>query len=74
MGFVTYKFLSVFDSFFDINTLYGIFMQGFLSGIIGILAFVLVLIILKNRELSEAWNTLHKKFWKAKVVVPDPEL
>lgn len=74
MGFVTYYFLSVFDVIFNINTLSGIFFQGFLSGIIGIAAAVLVLFLLKNRELVEVWTTLHKKIWKAKVIVPDMEL
>jgi len=74
MGFVTYVMLSVFDTVFDINTLYGIFMQGFLSGVVGIFSFVILLVILRNREIGEVWGTLHKKFWKAKVVVPDAEM
>ncbi len=56
---------------FNINTLVGIFMQGFCAGILGIIVGVLVLKILKSAELDEAWNTLHKKFWKTKTVVPD---
>ena len=74
MGFVTYKCLSFFDNIFDINTLYGIFLQGFLSGIIGITSAVLVLHLLKSKELPEIWNTLHQKIWGARVVVPDAEL
>lgn len=74
MGFVTYSFLAVFDSVFDINTLVGIFMQGFFSGIIGIISAVITLILLKNKELQEVWGTLHKRIWGAKVIVPDPEL
>lgn len=74
MGFVTYSFLAVFDSVFDINTLVGIFMQGFSSGIIGIISAVITLILLKNKELQEVWGTLHKRIWGAKVIVPDPEL
>lgn len=74
MGFVTYKSLSVFDNIFNINTLLGIFMQGFLSGIIGIISAVLILYLLNNRELKEVWYILHKKIWKARVVGPDAEL
>lgn len=74
MGYVAYKFLDVFDEIFDINTLIGIFLQGFLSGIIGIAVAILVLYLLGSTELKEVWNTLHKKIWKAKVVGPDPEL
>lgn len=74
MGYVAYKFLDVFDDIFDINTLIGIFLQGLLSGTIGIVVAVLVLYLLNSTELKEVWNTLHKKIWKAKVVGPDPEL
>jgi peptidoglycan biosynthesis protein MviN/MurJ (putative lipid II flippase) len=74
MGFVTYSFLAVFDSVFNINTLIGIFMQGLLSGVVGIISAVITLFLLKNKELQEVWITLHKKIWGAKVIVPDPEL
>jgi len=75
MGVITYKFLDVFDNVFNITTLHGIFLQGFLSGIIGIASAVLVLYLLKNRELMEVWKALHKKIWKVKVIVPgtDPQ-
>ncbi len=71
MGFVTYKFLDIFSNFFNLDTLFGIFMQGALSGIVGIISAVFVLFLLKNRELSEVWGALHKKIWKTKVVIPD---
>jgi peptidoglycan biosynthesis protein MviN/MurJ (putative lipid II flippase) len=74
MGFVTYLFLDIFDSIFNIKTLFGIFMQGLSSGIIGIVTAVATLFILKNQELGEVWSALHKKIWKVKVVVPDAEL
>ncbi len=75
MGFVTYQALGIFDSVFNINTLPGIFLQGFLSGVLGIIAAIFVLYLLKSRELVEVWGTLHKKIWKAKVIVPgtDPQ-
>ena len=74
MGYVTYKSLSIFDTVFNINTLFGIFLQGFLSGIIGIISAILVLYLLHSKELAEVWSTLHKKIWKAKVIVPDAGL
>jgi putative peptidoglycan lipid II flippase len=74
MGFVTYLCLNIFDVAFDINTLSGIFFQGFCSGIVGIISAVIVLYLLKNKELFEVWGTLHKKIWKAQVIVPDAEL
>jgi len=71
MGFTAYLGLNVFVNIFNINTLIGIFMQGFLSGIIGIITFILVLKLLKSPELEEAGNTIHKKFWKVRPIVPD---
>lgn len=74
MGFVAYECLSIFDNYLNIDTLMGIFLQGFLSGIIGIISAVIVLYMLKSTELKEVWTTLHHKIWKAKVIPPDAEL
>ena len=73
MGFVAYRALNVFDKIFDLNTLSGIFFQGFLSGLIGIAVGLVVLILLKNKEIKEVWATLHHKIWKAKIIAPEPE-
>lgn len=74
MGYVTYRCLGLFDNIFDLDTLFGIFMQGFLSGIMGIFVSIVLLYLLKSRELSEVWATLHRKIWKSNVVGPDAEL
>lgn len=71
MGFITYLCLGIFNNIFNINTLLGIFMQGFCSGIIGIFFLIIILKILKSSELEETINTLHKKFWKTKPIIPD---
>jgi len=72
MGFVTYLFLNVFSLVFDLETLLGIFLQGFCAGVLGILTATFVLKILKSPELSEVWRTLHHKILKAKAVAPEP--
>lgn len=69
MGFVSYLMLGVFGNFVDMNTAVGVFLQGFLSGISGILVYLFVLILLKSLELAEVWSTFHRKFWKTKVIV-----
>ena len=68
MGFVTHQFLSLFDDVFDINTFWGIFAQGFFSGILGIIAGVTLLILLGNREIREIKGSLLRKFWKTQTV------
>ncbi len=74
MGFVSYISLEFFGSIFNLNTLPGIFLQGLFAGIIGITSAIVVLYVLKSRELIEVWSTLHKKIWKAKAISPDAEL
>lgn len=74
MGLVAYQGLNIFDHVFDINKLHGIFLQGLLSGLVGIVAGVIVLYVLGSRELGEAMDTFKKKIWRAKVVPPDAEL
>ena len=65
MGFVSFQFLRVFDNIFDINTFWGILLQGLLSGIIGIAFGVFLLKLFRNKEMSEIWKSLHSRFWKA---------
>jgi len=74
MGYVSYVSLNILDGVLNINTLMGIFLQGFISGVLGIISAVIVLYILDSQELKEVWTTLHHKIWKAKIVPPDPEL
>ncbi|MSR71270.1 MAG: hypothetical protein EXS50_01170 [Candidatus Taylorbacteria bacterium] len=74
MGYVAYLSLNVFDKVFNINKVFGIFMQGFCAGIVGIIAGIAILILLKSPELSQIWRTLHSKIWRAKVVAPDTEV
>jgi putative peptidoglycan lipid II flippase len=74
MGYTAYISLGYFDGVFNVNTLLGIFLQGFISGILGIITGIIVLYLLNSEELKEVWSTLHHKIWKAKVVPPDPEL
>lgn len=71
MGFVSYFFLGIFDDVFNITTGRGIFFQGLLSGILGIASGVLVLYLMKNRELADLIKTLSHKFWKNKVLAPE---
>ncbi len=71
MGAVSYLCLNIFVKIFDINTFLGILSQGFFSGIIGIISGVIILHLLGSKELEETGQTLHKKFWRVKTVVPE---
>lgn len=72
IGGVAYVSLNIFSPIFGIVTFWGVFLQGLISGILGIIAGILVLHLLKNEELKELVRTLHTKFWQAKVVT-DPQ-
>jgi putative peptidoglycan lipid II flippase len=74
MGYVTYVCLNFFGMT-AVNTThtFGIFLQGFLSGLVGIAAGIVVLLLLKNEEIQEVWKTLHGKIFKPKQVVVGPD-
>jgi peptidoglycan biosynthesis protein MviN/MurJ (putative lipid II flippase) len=71
MGVVAYLLLGLLDGVFNINTGKGIFLQGFVSGIVGIASGVLVLYIMKNKELFDIAHALSNKFWRNRVVAPE---
>lgn len=73
MGYVTFISLRFFNMFFPLTKLWGVFLQGFCAGIVGIMALIIVLRMLQNKELKEVWETLHHKIWKAKVIIPGQE-
>lgn len=73
MGYVAFISLRFFNIFFPLTKAWNVFFQGFFAGILGIIVGIIILVILKNREIEEIWRTLHHKFWKSNVVVPDQE-
>jgi len=75
IGVVSYLGLNVFSPIFGTTTGWGVFLQGFISGILGICAGVIVLYLLKNEELKDLIKTFKTKFWRTKVLVaPQEEL
>lgn len=71
IALVTYVFLGLFDDVFSLSTFWGIFLQGFLSGILGIISGVCVLHILKNEEIKNVYVVLRRKFWKNKMITQE---
>lgn len=67
MGYAAFLSLRIFAGAFPLTKVWGIFLQGLCSGIVGLIVLVLVLIILQNKELMVVWKTLHSKIWKANV-------
>ena len=73
IGLVSYLCLNILSPIFGTTTFWGVFLQGFISGIAGILVGILVLYLLKNQELKELIHTLKTKFWRVKVIAPPQE-
>ncbi len=73
MGAVTYGALNILVLLINQNTFWGVFLQGFLSGTVGISIFVSVMFALRNEDMREFGKTLHRKFWKSSVIVEASE-
>jgi putative peptidoglycan lipid II flippase len=71
MGFVAYHSLGLLDGIIKVDTAGGIFLQGLLSGSIGIAAGIALLRLMGNREVTEIWLSLHARIWKAKAIAPE---
>jgi len=67
MGYVAYLGLRIFEPIFPLEKVWGLFFQGLCAGILGIIVGIIILALLKSRELTEVWTTLHRKIWKAPV-------
>ncbi len=72
MGYISFLSLRIFAAFFPLTKVWGIFLQGLCSGLVGIVVLVIMLKILKNQELEDVITTLHHKIWK--VPVPPAEV
>ncbi len=73
LGLVAYLGLNVFSPIFGTTTFWGVFLQGFISGIFGVITAIFVLYLLKNEELRDVGRALHTKFWRAKIIAPSQE-
>jgi putative peptidoglycan lipid II flippase len=73
IGLVSYLSLNALSPVFGLTTFWGVFLQGFISGIFGILAGALVLYLFKNEELNNLRKVLKTKFWRVRVIAPSQE-
>ena len=73
LGAVAYVSLNILSPIFGTTTFLGVFLQGFISGILGIISAILVLYLLKNEELKDITKALKTKFWRTNVVASSQE-
>ncbi len=67
VGVVTFYSLRVFDSFWTLDSLLGVFGHAFVSGTVGIAAGAGFLYLIGNREMKEISAKLAEKLWKTKI-------
>lgn len=67
-GYVSFGMLRILDDVFNLETLIGVFMQGFVSGILGLSVAAIILYMIGNREIRIVWETLHKKIWRTRFI------
>lgn len=72
-GFVAYEFLEVFGMYLNLNSFAGIFLQGLVAGVAGLLTWWLILELMNNTDIREVRAAFFNKFWKSGVVIPDRE-
>ena len=73
IGFIAYISLNFLSPIFGTTTFWGVFLQGFISAVFGILVGFVVLYLLKNEELRDLMDTLKTKFWRAKILAPSQD-
>jgi len=63
-GFAAYGALHVFASLVNMRTLIGIFTQGLVAGIVGIIVYAIAGFILKSEEMFSFWKVVsHRLHW-----------
>lgn len=72
-GFVAYQVLNILASHLDLDTFNGIFIQGLVAGVLGLVSTFILLVVMGNKEVKELMITLHHKFWQARPFASAPE-
>lgn len=73
-GAAAYGVLAALGGIMDINTTLGVVSEGVLAGLAGLAVTALMLALLRNPELMEAYASLHRRFTKAPPAVEATEV
>lgn len=66
----SYGALNILVAGIKTDTLLGIFLQGFIAGMIGIGAIIAGYYVTRSPELIEVWHALRRRLFRARVVAP----
>ncbi|MFA5124290.1 MAG: murein biosynthesis integral membrane protein MurJ [Patescibacteria group bacterium] len=70
-GLVSYFSLQLFDDYVSMQTFWGIFFQGFIAGLLGLLGYVVLGLILKIEEMFIFLTSMKRKLFRSAVVMTD---
>lgn len=73
-GFSAYAALQLMVQLVDIDTFIGIFVQGFVGGIVGLLATIFAYFIVRSPELEEVSASFKRKIFKTEIAASDQEI
>ncbi len=68
-GIASYGGLYIMSLVVNQDRFWGIFAQGAVAAFVGALVFFATMILMGNTEMNEFVQSLHRKFWKAEIVV-----
>jgi putative peptidoglycan lipid II flippase len=71
MGLVAYGMLNIIEPFVDTDTFIGIFLQGAISGFVGIFAGAAVLFLIGNKEIRELATAIGTRTGMVRSVAPE---
>jgi peptidoglycan biosynthesis protein MviN/MurJ (putative lipid II flippase) len=74
VGLTAAGVLLVTANVFPNNTLADVFLHGFIAGIAGIAAGLVALALLGNREFTESWKGVQRRFAKTRIIATDQEI
>ena len=72
-GFSAYATLVFVVNGINQETFIGIFLQGLVAGIMGLIAIILVYRVFKAQELFEIYRSFHSKIFKTDIIAPQPD-
>ena len=70
---VAYTCLDFLSYYLDLHTFFGVFIQGFLSGVSGVFAGILILWSLRSREFFEIRLALSNRLRSTLLTIPNQE-
>lgn len=73
-GGVAYLALNFLVEGINVETLVGIFIQGSVAGVLGVLSTIATYAALRSAELKEVINSFQRRFFKVDVVVPEEDI